>query len=161
MRSKNAIYNICSNFLLQLVVIAYGFIIPKIIIKSFGSDVNGLVSSITQFLAYITLLEAGFGPVVRATLYKPIAKNNKRELASILKSAELFFKRISYIFIIYIIVLCFIYPIIVSKEFDVLYSVPLILIISISIFAEYFFGMTYRIFLQADQKNYIIKFTYL
>ena len=41
----------------------------------------------------------------------------------------------------------------------------MIIIISISTFAEYFFGMTYKLYLQADQKTYIISiiqiFTYI
>ena len=76
MRKKKAIYNILSNLLLQIIIVIYGFIVPKVIITSFGSNVNGLISSITQFLAYITLLESGFGPVVKSLLYKPIAKQD-------------------------------------------------------------------------------------
>ena len=68
MRSKKALYNIITNLIMQGSAIIYGFVIPKIIIDYFGSDVNGLVSSITQFLAYITLLESGFGPVVKSIL---------------------------------------------------------------------------------------------
>ena len=41
---------------------------------AYGSDVNGLVSSITQFLGYIALVEGGVGGVIRAALYKPLAK---------------------------------------------------------------------------------------
>ena len=165
MRKKKALYSIVTNLILQLVVIIYGFIVPKIIISHFGSDVNGLISSITQFLAYITLLESGFGPVVKSALYKPIANKNKSEIANILKTAERFFRKIAIIFIAYIIILCFIYPIIISNKFDTVFTVSLIIIISISTFAEYFFGMTYRLYLQADQKNYIISliqiFTYI
>ena len=69
---KLIIKNIGSSLLLQLVTIICGFIVPRLIISNYGSDVNGLVTSITQFLAYITLLEAGFGPVVKSLLYKPI-----------------------------------------------------------------------------------------
>ena len=156
MRSKKAIYNVSTNLLLQLVTILYGFIIPKIIISRFGSNVNGLVSSITQFLAYITLLEAGFGPVVKAVLYKPIAGKDKKTIANILKTTERFFRTISYIFIAYIICLSLLYPLIINSAFNYLYTVSLIVIISISIFAEYYFGMTYRLYLQAEQKTYII-----
>ena len=87
MRSKKAIYNIISNLMLQFVVVIYGFIVPQIIISNFGSSVNGLISSITQFLAYITLLESGFGPVVKATLYQPIAKK-------IIKQSKIFLKHL-------------------------------------------------------------------
>ena len=156
MRSKKALYNIISNLILQVVVVIYGFIVPKIIISKFGSNVNGLISSITQFLAYITLLESGFGPVVKATLYKPIAEKDNKTIKNILKTSEKFFRTIAAIFIIYIIILTVIYPLLVNNEFGKIYTVSLILIISISTFSEYFFGMTYKLYLQAEQKTYVI-----
>lgn len=156
MRSKKAIYNIITNIVLQLVTIIYGFVVPRIIISKFGSDVNGLVVSITQFLAYITLLESGFGPVVKAVLYRPIANKDKKTIVDILRASEKFFRKIALIFVLYIIILFFIYPLIVDKTFDAVFTITLIAIIGISTFAEYFFGMTYRLFLQAKQKTYVI-----
>ena len=156
MRSKRAIYNIFTNLLLQFIVIVYGFVVPKIIISSYGSNVNGLVSSITQFLAYITLLESGFGPVVKSALYKPIASNDNNMIKNILKTSENFFRKIACIFILYVLFLCLIYPLLVEKKFEWFYTISLIIIIGISTFAEYFFGMTYKLFLQSKQENYII-----
>lgn len=156
MRSKKAVINIITTLALQVIAIVYGFIVPKIIITSFGSSVNGLVSSITQFLAYISLLESGIGPVIKASLYKPIANKNKKEISDVLKASENFFKTISYIFIIYLLILAFVYPLIVSSEFGYFYTLSLVIIISISTFAEYYFGMTYKLYLQAEQKTYII-----
>ena len=73
MRSKNAIYNILSNLALQFITIIYGFIVPKIIITKFGSEVNGLISSITQFLAYITIcVKMLFSTKNPAFLYKKV-----------------------------------------------------------------------------------------
>ena len=155
MRSKKAIINILTSLVLQLITVICGFIIPRLIIKNFGSSVNGLVTSITQFLAYITLLESGFGPVVKSVLYKPIANKDKNETEKILKASEKFFRTISYIFIVYIISLCFALPAIVSSEFNVWYTLSLVIIISISTFAEYYFGMTYKLYLQAEQKAYV------
>lgn len=155
MRSKKAILNIITSLLLQVVVLICGFIVPKLIITKFGSNVNGLISSITQFLAYITLLEAGFGPVVKAALYKPIASKNKKQIENILKASEKFFRVIALIFIAYLIVLSITYPAIVSSQFAYMYTLSLVLIISISTLAEYYFGMTYKLYLQAEQKTYI------
>lgn len=155
MRSKKAILNIIVSLLLQIVTLICGFIVPKFIITKFGSDVNGLVSSITQFLAYISLLEAGFGPVVKAALYKPIANKDKKQIENILKASEKFFRIIALIFVIYLIILSVIYPTTVNTEFTFVYTMSLVLIISISTFAEYFFGMTYKLYLQAEQETYI------
>lgn len=155
MRSKKAILNIIVSLLLQIVTLICGFIVPKLIITRFGSDINGLVSSITQFLAYITLLEAGFGPVVKAALYKPIANKDSKQINNILKATEKFFRVIALIFVIYLILLSVLYPVIANTKFAFVYTMSLILIISISTFAEYFFGMTYKLYLQAEQKTYI------
>ena len=156
MRSKNAVLNIVSALVLQVVTIICGFIVPKMIIMNFGSNVNGLIVSITKFLGYIVLLEAGFGPVVKAILYKPIADRDKTKIQEILKASEKFFKTIAYIFIAYLIALCVILPMIVSTEFDTLFTISLIIIIAISTFAEYFLGMTYKLYIQAEQKTYIV-----
>ena len=158
MRSKKAIKNIITSLILQAVSIICGFIIPRLIIEKFGSEINGLISSITQFLGYITLLEVGLGPVVKSLLYKPIANNNKEKIQNILKATEKFFKKIAYIFIIYIVILLLIYPIFVNQQFDTLFTISLIIIISISTFAEYFFGITYMLYLQAEQKTYVVSY---
>lgn len=155
MRSKKAIKNIISSVFQQIITFICGLIVPRAIIGTFGSSVNGLISSITQFLSYITLLEAGIGPVIKAALYKPIAKKDIYEIEKILKASQRFFRVISGIFIIYLIILCFVYPLIVENQFDYMFTVSLILIISISTFAEYFFGMVYKLYLQAEQKTYV------
>lgn len=155
MRSKKAIKNIISSLLQQVITIICGLILPRAIIGTYGSNVNGLVSSITQFLAYITLLESGIGPVIKSVLYQPIANKNKNEVEKILKSAQKFFNVISYIFVVYLIALCFLYPTLVNTEFGTGYTISLILIISISTFAEYFIGMIYKLYLQAEQKTFI------
>ena len=156
MRSKKAIYNIIASLALEIVTLICGFIVPKLIIQKFGSNVNGLVSSITQFLAYITLLEAGFGPVVRAALYKPIAKKDKKQIENILKTSEKFFRIIALIFLGYLVCLAIAYPILLNKEFSYIYTMSLVVIISITTFAEYYFGMTYKLYLKAEQKTYVI-----
>ena len=156
MRGKKAIMNIISTLILQIITIICGFIVPKLIISTYGSDVNGLLSSITQFLAYVTLLEAGFGPVIKSILYKPVAKNDKKSIEKILKSSENIFKRITYIFIVYVAILCIVLPVFLNKDFDKIYTLSLIIIISISTMFEYYFGMTYKLYLQVNQKNYVI-----
>lgn len=155
MRSKRAILNIIASLVLKIVTLISGFIVPKLLITKFGSNVNGLISSITQFLGYITLLEAGIGPVIKSALYKPIAQKNKKEIENILYASEKFFRIIAMMFIIYLIILSLIYPIFVNKEFSFIYTMSLIIIISISTLIEYYFGMTYTLYLQAEQKTYI------
>mgnify|MGYP004586472735 CR=1 FL=1 len=156
MRGKKLLKNILLALVYQTIAISSGFIIPKAIIKTYGSSINGLVSSITQFLAYIYLAEGGVSVVIKYLLYKPIAENNKNEIEKILKSAKKFLKHILYIYIIYVLLLCVIYPQIVSKNFETYFTITLVIVIAISRFAEYFMAMEYNLFLQAKQQIYII-----
>ena len=156
MKTKRTIWNIISAIVMQVVIFSTSFVVKKLIIKEYGSSLNGLITSITQFLSYITLLEAGVGPVIKASLYKPLSKNDNKQISDILYASEKFFKKLSFIFLGYVFVLTILYPLVVTSEFNYLFTFSLILIISISVFAEYYFGMTYKLFLQADQKTYIV-----
>ena len=156
MKKNKVFYNIIFSIILQFVTILCSFIVPKLIIGSYGSSVNGLITSISQFLAFITLLEAGFGPVVKSSLYKPIVNSNKNEIEKLLKSSERIFKKISYFFILYVVILSIILPLRFASEYDNIFTISLIIIISISTFFEYYLGMVYKLYLQAEQRTYVI-----
>lgn len=154
-RKTKLILNTGTGILKQIVVVVCGFILPHYIILYYGSEVNGLISSITHFLSFISLLEMGIGPVVQANLYGPLAKKDWEYVSRVVVSAERFFRKIACIFLIYVGVLFFVYPTIIDEKFDFLFVVSLLLIISISTFAQYFFGATYQLLLNADQKVYV------
>ena len=155
MRKKKALNNIITSIILQFVTIISGLIIPRLFITSFGTNINGLISSATQFLSYITLLESGIGGVARAMLYKPLNNKNKDEIASIIKSVEGFFKKIALVFIVYLIILAFSFKYISNSPLDYYSTFALVIIIGLGSFAQYYFGISYQVLLQADQKQYI------
>jgi O-antigen/teichoic acid export membrane protein len=155
MRTKKLLINFIASTILEFIILAYSIIIPRLILQSFGSDYNGIVSSVTQFISSIALLKAGIGSVTRAALYKPLAENNYEKINSIINATNLYLKKITIIFIVILIVFSLTYSLYV-KEFSFLFSTLLILIISSNVIFQYFFGMTYQILLQADQKTYII-----
>ena len=158
MNEKKQIFlNISTSLLQKFVETIYYFLIPILIIKKFGSEVNGLISSIEQFVSYIVLLELGLGPVVKYALFKPLAEKNSKEIGKVLGATNRFFKRIVYIFLIYLVFLCIIYPGVIDN-FDYWYTFTLIIIVSLGRIFEYYIGMTYKLFLQADQKNYIVNY---
>lgn len=155
MRGKRLFYNTTSSLVLQLTTIICGFILPRLILNAFGSEVNGLVNSITQFLGIIAFLELGVGAVVQSALYKPLAEKNQDDVSKIISSANKFFTRLGQILLVYVIVLIFVYPRLAGQSFDFVYTATLIVAISISSFAQYFFGIVNKLLLTADQRGYI------
>ena len=161
MKNKNKItfLNVVSNLFLQFVTILSGFIIPKIILNYFGSEVNGLVSSLNQLLNYVSLLEGGVTSVVMANLYKPLYDNDTNKISSIINTADSFYKKVSYIFVIYTFILALIYPIITSTSFSFTYIFCLTIILSFSLFIQYCFSLSLKCLLNSDKKVYIVSIT--
>ncbi len=152
---KKLVYNTATSLLLQLVTVICGFITPRLFLSEYGSEVNGLVQSVTQFLGVVSLLELGVGQVIQSALYKPIANNDSNSINCVLSSGSKFFKKIAFILAIYIVVLIAVYPFLSHNDFDWLYTATLIFAIGIGSFAQYYFGIIDRIFLNADQKGYV------
>ncbi len=147
--------NSASSLIYQAAAIICGFVLPKFFLSCYGSSVNGLISSITQFLGFISLAECGVGAVVQSTLYKPLAENDIVSVSKIVKSSDRFFKRIAYLLLGYTAVLMIVYPFITLDSFDYFFTLILIFVISISTFAQYYLGMTYKLLLAADQLGFI------
>lgn len=155
-RGKRAKLNIGISFLGQLISLACGVILPGLLINAFGSEAYGATASITQFLAYITLLEGGIGGVARAALYKPLAEGDMHAVSVVLQELRRFFRTVALIFAVYVLVLaCGFRTISGTETLDWMTSFLLVIVISISTFAQYFIGITNAVLLQASHKTYI------
>ena len=155
MRGKKLALNTASSLLNQLIMTVCVFILPRMILKTYGSEVNGLVSSVQQFLAVISFMELGVGAVVQAALYKPLSCNDNDKISKIISSADKYFTKLAVGMVAYVFILLFAYPRMVNSNFTILYTDTLILSMCISYFAQYFFGLKNQLLVIADQKGYI------
>ncbi|HBF68618.1 MAG TPA: virulence factor MviN [Firmicutes bacterium] len=158
MSQKITLLNMFSGLVLQIFTLINGFILPKIILSFFGSEVNGLVSSINQFLSYIALVEGGITGVVTAAFYNPLVKKDEEKISSILVTADYFYRKIGIFFIVYSIFLSIVYPLLFAKSFDFTYVCPLILILAFGLLIQYMFSLTFKTLLTADKRIYIVNF---
>ena len=156
MKRKALYTNILMSILLQILALINGLVIPRIILSNFGSDVNGLVSSISQFLNYITLLEGGIGAVVMSALYRPLAEKDSNKVSAVLKSSQHFFGTIAKIFLIYSFVLAMLGPIFIWRGYDWKYTASLVMVLAANAFIQYYFSISYKLLLNSDQKNYLV-----
>lgn len=154
-RGKKAYFNTAASLLQELVTIACGLILPRLILSSFGSAYNGVVSSITQFISCVTLLRSGLGGVTRAALYKPLSEGDYVSISGIVKATEGFMRRVSHIFVGLLVAFAVVYPFIVP-EFGWLFTFTLVLILGLSTYFECRFSIAYQFLLQADQRRYVV-----
>ena len=154
MKSKKALYNIITQLICDIVTIASGLIIPRLILVYYGSDCNGIISSIAQFLEYISFLTLGVSGSTRVAIYR--AKGDTTKISRILKSTSSFMRKVAVIFIIYLLAMTFIYPLIVHSSISNVEISLLVLVTGIGVFSEYFWGVTYTAFVSAMQCRYIL-----
>lgn len=147
--------NSISAVIYQVLLIVSGLILPRCYLIFYGSEVNGLLSSITQFLSFINICDMGISAVISSALYKPLAENNNERISKVFVYSQRFFRKISYILLVYVGVLIITYPYMVIKKFDFMFTAVLIVCMSISNFSQYFLGISYQLLLNADQRSYI------
>lgn len=150
---KSSVFALC----LQIVTLITGLIVPGIMLSTYGSEINGLISSISQFIAYFNVVEAGLASASVYALYKPIADNSKNEINGILAATNRFYKISGYIFVSLTLAFSIIYPqFIHTKSMSYVELSLLILVLSTSGTLEFFTMGKYRALLTADQKQYIL-----
>ncbi len=156
-RTEKFLRNSASTALLQVITMASGFIIPKVMLIVYGSEINGLVSSITQFINYFMLVEAGLSAAVVYSLYKPLAEKDYSKISSIVTAAKNFYNSSGYIFVILTIALSICYPFFITTTTLTTIEVGiLVLVLGVSGTLEFFTLAKYRAILTADQKVYVI-----
>lgn len=147
---KNSITSVC----VQIGAIAQGLIIPRLLLENFGSDINGLISSISQFLNFFSIIEGGVIGVILASLYLPVASKDEKKMGAVLGAANKFLRKLALLFVCYTLILGMIYPLL-NKEFSWVYTFSLILIISSTTLIQYYYTIIPQLILRADNKIYI------
>lgn len=151
--------NTVSSLILQVVTFICGFILPKMYLLYFGSDVNGLISSISQFLTVLAIADCGVGAVVQSALYKPLAEHDIDQISRVYIASEKYYNKIARILIAYVILLCFIFPRFSSVDFDKYYIASLILILSIGEISQYLLGIKNIVLLNSAQYGFVRSIT--
>ncbi len=154
-RGKKASMNIAVMGAHEIVAFICGLILPRLILQYFGSTYNGIISSATQFLSFISILTLGIAGSTRVALYGPLANNDTVKINGIVNATERYMRKVGFCLIVYIIILAIIYPYISETSLAPWVSAALIFIVGASSFARYFFGITYQTLLTADQSSYV------
>ena len=154
MKSKLA-KNIVTGFGGQLIAIVLGLIVPRLLITNYGSDVNGLLSTVTQIFTYMALLEAGIGQAAKNALYKPINEKNVTEINNVISVARSYFRRITLLSGIGVILLSIILPFVLKTNIDSFTVFLIVMFEGLSGVVSFYFIQTPSILISVDGKNYV------
>ena len=148
--------NIASGVLYQAVLVAVSFLLPRLYLENFGSEVNGVLSTIKQIFTYMTLFEAGVGLAATRALYKPIAEKNVNAVNSVLSAAKHCYLRTGVAYLAAVLVLAVVYSFAVPTGMPHGVVFTLIILNAIPTLFSYFIQAKYRILMEADGRRYVI-----
>lgn len=156
-RTKAFIRNMAASAVLQAVNMLSGIIVPRIMLIYYGSEINGLVSSIVQFISYFNIVEAGLGGAVIFSLYKPLADRNVSAISNIVTAAKGLYYKTGMFFSVLVLMLAAIYPFMVTVTDKSPWQVALLVIIlGANGVLDFFVMAKYTTLFTADQRLYVI-----
>lgn len=156
---RRAVTNILVSILSYGVSIVVGLLLPRLFAYTYGSETNGLISSINQFVVYLSLFEAGVGSATLQALYKPVAEDDKAGVSSIMRATYEYYRKAGFFYLIGLLALCFIYPLVVSIEMPYWKALGIIFFIGFGNVLNFWLQGRYVILLEVEGEKYIT--TYL
>lgn len=152
-RKRNSVLNSLFGVGTQCVIMACQFIIQTVFIKTLGAEYLGLNGLFTNVLQFLALAELGVGGSITFSLYAPIARNDTRMIASIMR---LYRKAYSYIgvFVLIIGLIVSLFLNFFISETDINHVKALFVLFLLNSVVSYFFAYRRTLFV-ADQRSYI------
>lgn len=104
MRSLNTLKNAAMSLAYEIMLILFGLIVPRLIISTYGSEVNGLTSTITHILQILNLLQAGAVGASIFQMFKPVAEKDYYQISKVIEASRRYFRKIGFVFLLLVLV---------------------------------------------------------
>ena len=149
-------YNLLSGLVYQIILIVISFLLPRLYLENFGSEVNGVLSTIKQIFVYMGLLEAGIGLAATQALYKPVAEKDYGRSSAILSATHVFYVKTGIIYASIVLLLAVVYAFFIPTSVPSGELFAIIILTALPALFSYFIQAKYRILLEVDGRKYVI-----
>ena len=152
-RIKN---NLASSLVYQIVLITLSFLLPRLYLENFGSEVNGVLSTIKQIFTYMVLLEAGVGLATTQALYKRIGEKDYSSASEVLSATHSYYIKTGFIYLAIVLVIAVVYAYVIPTSIDSNVLFLIIILTALPALFSYFVQAKYRILMEVDGRKYVI-----
>ena len=149
-------HNLISSLIYQIVLLSLSFLLPRLYLDNFGSEVNGVLSTIKQIFAYLTLLEAGVGLATTQALYKKIGEKDYPSVNAVLSATDSYYKRTGFIYLAIVLLIAVVYSFVIPTSIDSGTVFILIILTALPSLFSFFVQAKYRILMEVDGRKYVI-----
>lgn len=149
-------YNMISGFVYQVVFITLSFVLPRLYLENFGSEVNGVLSTIKQIFAYLLLLEAGVGLATTQALYKTIAEKRYEESSAILAATHKYYLKTGVVYSAIVVLIGVVYSFVAPASVSRGTVFAIVILTGLPSIFSFFVQAKYRILMEVDGRKYVI-----
>lgn len=154
---KNAVSSLLSYGLLTIV----NMVCARIVLQTYGSETNGLLSSVNQLYSYIALLEAGIGTATITALYQPIATGDQQQVSYVLAESQQSYRSMAKWYFLCVVVAAFVWPLVLDTEIPYAVVWGVIFVQGVSGTLTYWYTSAITSYLLASGQNYINSYIHL
>lgn len=138
-----------------VILSVFNLIYSRLIIQNYGSSVNGLISTLIQFVSLFTILEGGFSVAAVVASFEPIAQKDFKKVNNILFTITKYFFRIAGIFTLVSLVAGIIYIQFLDPVLSLTKTYSLLIITVLTTTVSFGFVSKYSIVISGDNRGYI------
>lgn len=140
----------------QILILALGFVVPRIILTHHGSDTNGLINTITQIFAYMALIEAGIGQAAQNELYPYVKRNDKKGMSLIMSVAGRYYRKIAGMYAGAVLILAIVLPFVLKTNVNYFTVSFYIFFEGLTALVGFYYTSTFSFFLFANGRTYVV-----
>lgn len=157
-RTSKVLKNAKISLLFVLILLLLNFISRSVFINTLGPEILGLNTIATNLIGFLNLAELGIAAAIASSLYKPLAENNKKDIAEIIAVQGWMYRNIAFFIMVCAFFLMLFFPVIFKKiEISLWYVYSIFGVLLFSSLLTYF--ITYKqVLLVADMKEYKVIF---
>ena len=152
-RIKN---NLVSSLVYQVVLISLSFLLPRLYLENFGSEVNGVLSTIKQIFTYMCLLEAGVGLATTQALYKRIGEKDYKSASEVISATHSYYIKTGIIYLAIVLIIAVVYAYLIPTSIDSTVLFFIVILNAVPALFSYFVQAKYRILMEVDGRKYVI-----
>lgn len=155
---RRVLHNMCSSLLYNLSVILFGLLLPRLYLTSFGSELNGLDSTIKQIFSCLALLEAGVGLASQQAYYLPVAVDDHKAINGIFAATHHYYRRTGVVYLIATIAFAAFYPACISTSLPYATVSLIVVFYGLPGIISYFVQGKYRSFMEVEGRTYVVTY---
>lgn len=156
MKIKATIFTMAAALANSVLVTLFNLIYSNYLLQIYGSEINGLISTLSQFVSLFLIIEGGFMTAAVVATYKPIVDKDYEKLNNILYTCKRIYLKIGFAITAFSLAGGAVYIKFIDSPFSYWETFSLLLVSAITTASSLGILSKYNVLLQGENKEFVL-----